>query len=210
MVVLCVADSTVLVYVLKILNEKYDYGVDLILLSVDEGITGYRDDSLEVRTKINPTLRPPILGHTKDVLWWWPSFLRFFIQLGALFMLSMILLTLIYASRIDLSLSHLVPEIFGSKIGLMFHQNVLLNSFKHYVPIFTMILYPVFQWSWIFLTTYFYKTLDVIESIFYCMLNPLPNIWWSPFKLCWKADVSMVNADNLISEYFYTTICVMK
>lgn len=42
-------DSTVLAYVLKLLNEKYDYGLDLVLLSVDEGITGYRDDSLEVR-----------------------------------------------------------------------------------------------------------------------------------------------------------------
>ena len=41
-------DSTVLAYVLKTLNARYDYGLELILLSVDEGITGYRDDSLEV------------------------------------------------------------------------------------------------------------------------------------------------------------------
>ncbi|ORY91049.1 cytoplasmic tRNA 2-thiolation protein 1 [Syncephalastrum racemosum] len=40
-------DSTVLAHVLKTLNERYDYGVNLFLLSVDEGITGYRDDSLE-------------------------------------------------------------------------------------------------------------------------------------------------------------------
>ncbi|KAJ1649748.1 cytosolic thiouridylase subunit Ctu1 [Dispira simplex] len=40
-------DSTVLAYVLKMLNERYQYGLDLFLLSVDEGITGYRDDSLE-------------------------------------------------------------------------------------------------------------------------------------------------------------------
>ncbi|XP_064628513.1 cytoplasmic tRNA 2-thiolation protein 1-like [Lineus longissimus] len=40
-------DSTVLAYVLKVLNERYDYKINLILLSVDEGITGYRDDSLE-------------------------------------------------------------------------------------------------------------------------------------------------------------------
>ncbi|KAI7874687.1 cytoplasmic tRNA 2-thiolation protein 1 [Lichtheimia hyalospora FSU 10163] len=40
-------DSTVLAHVLKVLNERYDYGVELFLLSVDEGITGYRDDSLE-------------------------------------------------------------------------------------------------------------------------------------------------------------------
>lgn len=40
-------DSTVLAYVLKVLNERYDYGLRLMLLSIDEGITGYRDDSLE-------------------------------------------------------------------------------------------------------------------------------------------------------------------
>ncbi|KAI2636638.1 hypothetical protein GGS21DRAFT_489393 [Xylaria nigripes] len=40
-------DSTVLASVLKTLNERYNYGVDLVLLSIDEGIKGYRDDSLE-------------------------------------------------------------------------------------------------------------------------------------------------------------------
>ena len=40
-------DSTVLAYILKHLNEKYEYGLKLVLLSIDEGITGYRDDSLE-------------------------------------------------------------------------------------------------------------------------------------------------------------------
>ncbi|CAG0887988.1 unnamed protein product [Cyprideis torosa] len=40
-------DSTVLAHVLKVLNQRYDYGLDLVLLSIDEGITGYRDDSLE-------------------------------------------------------------------------------------------------------------------------------------------------------------------
>ena len=40
-------DSTVLAYVMQRLNERYDYGIKLVLLSVDEGITGYRDDSLE-------------------------------------------------------------------------------------------------------------------------------------------------------------------
>lgn len=40
-------DSTVLAHVLTMLNRRYDYGLDLVLLSIDEGITGYRDDSLE-------------------------------------------------------------------------------------------------------------------------------------------------------------------
>ena len=42
-------DSTVLAYVMKALNDRYQYGLELFLLSIDEGITGYRDDSLEVR-----------------------------------------------------------------------------------------------------------------------------------------------------------------
>ncbi len=33
-------DSTVLAYILKHLNEKYKYGLKLVLLSIDEGITG--------------------------------------------------------------------------------------------------------------------------------------------------------------------------
>ena len=41
------ADSTVLAYVLSELNRRHNYGLDLFLLSIDEGITGYRDDSLE-------------------------------------------------------------------------------------------------------------------------------------------------------------------
>lgn len=40
-------DSTVLAHVMKLLNERYDYGLQLVLLSIDEGIPGYRDDSLE-------------------------------------------------------------------------------------------------------------------------------------------------------------------
>jgi cytoplasmic tRNA 2-thiolation protein 1 len=40
-------DSTVLAYVMNLLNKRHNYKLDLVLLSIDEGITGYRDDSLE-------------------------------------------------------------------------------------------------------------------------------------------------------------------
>lgn len=40
-------DSTVLMHVMCELNRRYDYGITLQLLSIDEGIRGYRDDSLE-------------------------------------------------------------------------------------------------------------------------------------------------------------------
>lgn len=46
-------DSTVLAFVMKTLNERFKYGLELFLLSVDEGITGYRDDSLEVSLPID-------------------------------------------------------------------------------------------------------------------------------------------------------------
>ena len=32
---------------LTTLNKRYDYGLDLYLLSIDEGIIGYRDESLK-------------------------------------------------------------------------------------------------------------------------------------------------------------------
>lgn len=44
-------DSTVLAHVMTTLNQRYDYGLNLELLSVDEGIKGYRDDSLETVKK---------------------------------------------------------------------------------------------------------------------------------------------------------------
>lgn len=40
-------DSTVLAYLLQKLNSDRDYGLRLELLSIDEGIRGYRDDSLD-------------------------------------------------------------------------------------------------------------------------------------------------------------------
>lgn len=44
-------DSTVLAHIMTTLNVRHDYGLHLELLSVDEGITGYRDDSLETVKK---------------------------------------------------------------------------------------------------------------------------------------------------------------
>ncbi|XP_076755022.1 cytosolic thiouridylase subunit 1 [Xylocopa sonorina] len=64
-------DSTVLAYVLKTLNERYQYGIDLFLLSIDEGITGYRDDSLKTvqQNKDDYGLPLKILSY-KDLYGW--------------------------------------------------------------------------------------------------------------------------------------------
>lgn len=40
-------DSTVLAYVLDRLNKRFEYGIELVLLCVDEGISGYRDRSID-------------------------------------------------------------------------------------------------------------------------------------------------------------------
>ena len=64
-------DSTVLACVLKTLNERYDYGLQLLLLSIDEGIKGYRDDSLETvkRNAVQYNMPLEIVGY--DELYGW-------------------------------------------------------------------------------------------------------------------------------------------
>ena len=64
-------DSTVLASVLKTLNERHDYGLDLVLLSIDEGIKGYRDDSLETvkRNAVQYDMPLQIVGY--DELYGW-------------------------------------------------------------------------------------------------------------------------------------------
>ena len=56
---------------MKTLNERYDYGLNLILLSIDEGITGYRDDSLETvkRNAVQYGMPLSILGY-KELYGW--------------------------------------------------------------------------------------------------------------------------------------------
>lgn len=64
-------DSTVLAYVMKTLNDRYNYGIELFLLSIDEGITGYRDDSLKTveQNKVDYGLPLKILSY-KDLYGW--------------------------------------------------------------------------------------------------------------------------------------------
>jgi cytoplasmic tRNA 2-thiolation protein 1 len=40
-------DSTFLIHLMTLLNKRHNYGLILYLLSIDEGIKGYRNDSLE-------------------------------------------------------------------------------------------------------------------------------------------------------------------
>jgi cytoplasmic tRNA 2-thiolation protein 1 len=56
---------------MKTLNDRYKYGLDLYLLSIDEGITGYRDDSLETvkRNQIQYDMPLKILSY-EDLYGW--------------------------------------------------------------------------------------------------------------------------------------------
>lgn len=64
-------DSTVLAHIMKTLNKRHDYGLNLVLLSIDEGISGYRDDSLETvkRNQIQYDLPLKILSYQELYGW---------------------------------------------------------------------------------------------------------------------------------------------
>ena len=64
-------DSTVLASVLRTLNERYNYRLNLLLLSIDEGIKGYRDDSLETvkRNAVQYEMPLEIVGYDKLYGW---------------------------------------------------------------------------------------------------------------------------------------------
>lgn len=64
-------DSTVLAHVLKLLNERHSYGLRLVLLSIDEGITGYRDDSLETVKRNQQQYELPLVILTYKDLYGW-------------------------------------------------------------------------------------------------------------------------------------------
>lgn len=64
-------DSTVLAHVMKTLNERHNYGVELVLLSIDEGITGYRDDSLETVKRNRDQYELPLTILSYENLYGW-------------------------------------------------------------------------------------------------------------------------------------------
>lgn len=64
-------DSTVLAHIVTLLNQRYDYGLDLLLLSIDEGIAGYRDDSLDTVKRNEETYGIPLhVFSYKDLYGW--------------------------------------------------------------------------------------------------------------------------------------------
>jgi cytoplasmic tRNA 2-thiolation protein 1 len=64
-------DSTVLIHVISTLNERYKYGIELFLISIDEGIQGYRDDSLETVKKNQEDYGIPLSVFSYKDLYGW-------------------------------------------------------------------------------------------------------------------------------------------
>jgi len=64
-------DSTVLAHIVTTLNARYDYGLDLLLLSIDEGISGYRDDSLDTVKRNEETYGIPLHVFSYKELYGW-------------------------------------------------------------------------------------------------------------------------------------------
>ncbi|RXG73498.1 Tryptophan--tRNA ligase, mitochondrial [Armadillidium vulgare] len=56
---------------MKLLNDRYNYGLKLVLLSIDEGITGYRDDSLETVKRNEVQYGIPLKILSYDELYGW-------------------------------------------------------------------------------------------------------------------------------------------
>ena len=53
------------------LNKRHGYGLDLFLLSIDEGITGYRDDSLETVKRNEVQYAIPLTVLSYKTLYGW-------------------------------------------------------------------------------------------------------------------------------------------
>jgi len=64
-------DSTVLASVLKTLNERHNWNLDLVLLSIDEGIQGYRDHSLDAVRRNSAELNLPLKIVSYQELYGW-------------------------------------------------------------------------------------------------------------------------------------------
>ncbi|KAK9835217.1 hypothetical protein WJX81_006428 [Elliptochloris bilobata] len=64
-------DSTVLAHMMTVLNKRHGYGLDLFLLSIDEGISGYRDDSLETVKRNEAQYGIPLTVLSYKALYGW-------------------------------------------------------------------------------------------------------------------------------------------
>ncbi len=114
----------------------------------------------------------PIPGHGREVMWWWPPFLRFSIQLDPYFMPHHDLIDPLF-----LSLSHLVPEILGPKVDPIF------TKMYYFVSIFSLIFgsnWPLLSFIIDLFDPSFLQNLRSDWVHFLSHTEPLLlKIWWS-------------------------------
>ncbi len=126
----------------------------------------------------------PILVHGREVPRWWPPFWGFSIRFGPYFIRQHNLIDpLFLQKKICLSLSHLVLEILGPKIGQIFHHNVLFNRYKAFCINFPIIFDPIdphFSLILKLIDPSFSQSLrsDWVQFVFACW-TWVQKIWWS-------------------------------
>ncbi len=104
----------------------------------------------------------------------------------------------LYVEKISLSLSHLVPEILGPNVALIFTKIYYLTDFKHFASIFSLIFDPIeppFQWFEIFLIPHFHKT------------YLLPKIWWSTPAPTPSILTQQLHNHDIVSVHFNNFYC---
>ncbi len=106
-----------------------------------------------------------ILEDGSDILHDWPTILTFLNPIQSLFRLKWSYWPPFYAGTTRLSLSHLVPEIIGPKVGLIFHQILSFDRFEHFIQICCLIFELVF----------------IVLKFVWPLIFPNPMIWLSPF-----------------------------
>ncbi len=80
----------------------------------------------------------------KELAWWCLTLAAaLFDPIGSLLYASWSDWPPLSAEKNGLSLPHLVPEILGSKVGLIFHKMYYLTVFKHFVSILCLIFNPI-------------------------------------------------------------------
>ncbi len=134
-----------------------------------------------------------ILGHGREVPWWWHPFWRFIIRLGPYFIPQHDPIDLLFLQKgISVSLSHLVPEILGRKFGLLFHQNVLFNQFKAFCINFLLHV----QSNW--------PPFSLILNLFVPSFSQNLRSNWVQFLLaCWTQPATMVKYPHILHVYAF-------
>ncbi len=165
-------------------------GATLVILMISQFSTSGRGDT-------------PILGHEREVSHWWHPI---FYPIWSLFYaLSWSEWPLLSAEKNGLSLSHLVPEILGPKVGQIFTKMYLsvLSILYQFSPWFSIQLIPFFTDIRSFWPSFLQNIRFDWFQIFYRMLNMATEKLKSttPGILTWSYHVILSLGNSNIEFY---------